>query len=119
MRRDRQVQQLAPAVRSAATSAAGASRKALPARRGILPAVIYLIGGPPRTGKTLLARRLGRRLGIGWLSLDTVRFVLRDLLPDDKRHLIEVVVIDCAPRGVAGRNSLAISGPPAPSVEGG
>jgi hypothetical protein len=44
--------------------------------------VIYLIGGPPRVGKTLLARRLGRRLGIGWLSLDTLRFVLRKLLPE-------------------------------------
>jgi hypothetical protein len=44
--------------------------------------VIYLIGGPPRTGKTLLAQRLGRRLGIGWLSLDTLRFVMRELLPD-------------------------------------
>jgi hypothetical protein len=44
--------------------------------------VIYLIGGPPRTGKTLLARRLGRRLGIGWLSLDTLRFVMRGLLPE-------------------------------------
>jgi hypothetical protein len=46
------------------------------------PPVIYLIGGPPRTGKTLLARRLGRRLGIGWLSLDTLRFVMRDVLPE-------------------------------------
>ena len=44
--------------------------------------MIYLIGGPPRTGKTLLAQRLGRRLGIGWLSLDTLRFVLRGLLPE-------------------------------------
>ena len=44
--------------------------------------MIYLIDGPPRTGKTLLARRLGRRLGIGWLSLDTLRFVLRGLLPE-------------------------------------
>jgi hypothetical protein len=51
-------------------------------RPGILLAVIYLIGGPPRTGKTLLARRLGRCLGIGWLSLDTLRFVLRGLLPE-------------------------------------
>jgi hypothetical protein len=44
--------------------------------------VIYLIGGPPRVGKTRLAQRLGRRLGIGWLSLDTLRFVLRGLLPE-------------------------------------
>ena len=51
-------------------------------RLGILVAVIYLIGGPPRVGKTRLARRLGRRLGIGWLSLDTLRFVLRELLSD-------------------------------------
>lgn len=43
---------------------------------------MYLIGGSPRTGKTLLAKRLAKRLGIGWLSLDTVRFVLRDLVPE-------------------------------------
>ena len=44
--------------------------------------MIYLIGGPPRVGKTRLAQQLGRRLGIGWLSLDTLRFVLRELLPE-------------------------------------
>jgi hypothetical protein len=44
--------------------------------------VIYLVGGAPRVGKTRLAQRLGRQLGIGWLSLDTLRFVMRELLPE-------------------------------------
>ena len=33
--------------------------------------MIYLIGGSPRCGKTTLARRLSKKLGITWLSGDT------------------------------------------------
>lgn len=44
--------------------------------------MIYLIGGAPRTGKTRLARRLSRQLGIGWFPLDTLRFVVRSLVPE-------------------------------------
>lgn len=38
--------------------------------------MIYLIGGAPRSGKTLLAQRLARKLGAGWISTD----LLRDLV---------------------------------------
>jgi hypothetical protein len=37
---------------------------------------VYLLGGPPRCGKTMFAERVGRRRGIGWLSTDTVRDVV-------------------------------------------
>ena len=39
--------------------------------------MIYLIGGPPRTGKTTLAKKLSKRLGISWLSTDTLEVVSR------------------------------------------
>jgi hypothetical protein len=44
--------------------------------------MIYLIGGPPRTGKTRLAQQLSRQLGIGWFPLDTLRYVVRSLVPE-------------------------------------
>jgi len=32
--------------------------------------MIYLIGGAPRAGKTILAQRLSRKLHVGWISTD-------------------------------------------------
>jgi len=43
--------------------------------------VLYLIGGAPRCGKTLLAQRVASALGAGWCSTDTVRDVVTMLLP--------------------------------------
>ena len=37
--------------------------------------MIYLIGGPPRCGKTTLAKRLSKRLKISWISTDTLENV--------------------------------------------
>jgi hypothetical protein len=39
--------------------------------------MIYLIGGAPRTGKTILAQRISARLGIGWISTDLLMEILR------------------------------------------
>jgi 2-phosphoglycerate kinase len=39
--------------------------------------MIYLIGGAPRTGKTILAQRISARLGIGWISTDLLMESLR------------------------------------------
>ncbi|MDX1663315.1 MAG: hypothetical protein R3272_05945 [Candidatus Promineifilaceae bacterium] len=39
--------------------------------------MIYLIGGAPRTGKTILAQRMAARLGIGWMSTDLLVDLLR------------------------------------------
>lgn len=44
--------------------------------------MLYLIGGAPRCGKTLLAQRLASALGAGWCSTDTVRDVVTMLRPD-------------------------------------
>lgn len=43
--------------------------------------MLYLIGGAPRCGKTALAQRAARKLGVGWLSTDTVRDVVNMLNP--------------------------------------
>ncbi len=39
--------------------------------------MIYLIGGAPRVGKSMLAQRLASRLQIGWISTDILYDVLR------------------------------------------
>ncbi len=44
--------------------------------------MLYLIGGAPRCGKTLLAQRVASALGAGWCSTDTVRDVVAMLSPD-------------------------------------
>ena len=43
--------------------------------------MLYLIGGAPRCGKTLLAQRVASALRAGWCSTDTVRDVVTMLLP--------------------------------------
>ena len=37
--------------------------------------MIYLIGGPPKCGKTTLAKRLSKKLGIPWISSDTLEVI--------------------------------------------
>lgn len=39
-------------------------------------AVQYVIGGPPRVGKTKVARALSERGGFGWASVDVLRAIL-------------------------------------------
>lgn len=39
--------------------------------------MIYMIGGAPRVGKTILAQRLAAQLGIGWISTDILEDQLR------------------------------------------
>lgn len=39
--------------------------------------MIYMIGGAPRTGKSILCQKLSARLGIGWISTDLLMEVLR------------------------------------------
>ena len=54
-----------------------------PRRRACrLTSMMRLLGGPPRSGKTLIAQRMARTYGIGWLSTDTVKFLLRDHWPE-------------------------------------
>jgi hypothetical protein len=44
-----------------------------------LESVIYVIGGSPRCGETMLAKRVARRLGIGWISADVLEAIVREL----------------------------------------
>jgi hypothetical protein len=43
---------------------------------------LYLVGGAPRVGKSVLAQRLLEQDGIPWLRTDVIRTVLRRVLPD-------------------------------------
>lgn len=40
--------------------------------------MIYLIGGPPRSGKTTLTKKLAAQLGIGWVSADILESIVRE-----------------------------------------
>ncbi|HCW32113.1 MAG: hypothetical protein UT36_C0002G0009 [Candidatus Peregrinibacteria bacterium GW2011_GWF2_39_17] len=40
--------------------------------------MIYLIGGPPKCGKTTLAKNLSKHLGIQWVASDTLQVVTMD-----------------------------------------
>lgn len=40
--------------------------------------MIYLIGGPPKCGKTTLAKKLSKELGIQWVVSDTLQVVVRE-----------------------------------------
>ena len=44
--------------------------------------MIHLIGGAPRVGKTLLAERVARKLGAGWISTDVLRTTIQVGVPD-------------------------------------
>jgi predicted kinase len=44
--------------------------------------VLYIVGGAPRVGKSVLAQRLLAAEGIPWLPTDVVRTVLRRVLPE-------------------------------------
>jgi predicted kinase len=44
--------------------------------------ILYLVGGAPRVGKSVLAQRLLETEGIPWLPTDAVRTVLRRVLPE-------------------------------------
>lgn len=46
--------------------------------------MIYLIGGPPRTGKTVLAKKLSKKTKIPWLSCDTLDAITQEYTPEEK-----------------------------------
>jgi hypothetical protein len=39
--------------------------------------MLYMIGGAPRTGKTILAQRIAAKLNVGWVSTDVLSAMLR------------------------------------------
>lgn len=48
--------------------------------------MIYLIGGPPRCGKTVLAKKLSKKTKIPWLSCDTLDAITQEYTLEEKRR---------------------------------
>src|SRR5687767_9042016 len=46
---------------------------------------VYLIGGPPKCGKTTLAKKLSKQTSIPWISADTLQNIVRAYTPKDQR----------------------------------
>ena len=46
--------------------------------------MIYLIGGPPKCGKTTLAKKLASEFQISWISADTLQNIARVYIPKEK-----------------------------------
>lgn len=46
--------------------------------------MIYLIGGPPKCGKTTLAKKISKKFGIPWISADTLQIVARAYMNKDE-----------------------------------
>jgi len=45
---------------------------------------VYLIGGPPKCGKTTLAKTLSKRLSIPWISADTLQNIASVYIPEEE-----------------------------------
>jgi len=79
--------------------------------------LIYLIGGAPRSGKSILGQQIAARLGIGWISTDLLMEVLRvknvegtiDRWNADSEAIAAAAewLFPCLERFVAGVSSLA------------
>lgn len=49
--------------------------------------MIYLIGGAPRTGKSIISNLLMQELSISWLSTDVLRTVIHDVTPAEEQAI--------------------------------
>lgn len=47
--------------------------------------MIYLVGGAPRTGKSIISNLLMRQLSVSWLSTDVLRTVINDVTSPEER----------------------------------
>lgn len=50
--------------------------------------MIYLIGGPPKCGKTTLAKKLAREQHIPWISADTLQNIVWAYMPKEKHSTL-------------------------------
>ena len=50
--------------------------------------MIYLIGGPPKCGKTTLAKKLAQAYQIPWISADTLQNIVWAYTPKEKRSAL-------------------------------
>ena len=46
--------------------------------------MIYLIGGPPKCGKTTLSKNLSKKLGIPWVSTDALQNTVKPYVPEEE-----------------------------------
>jgi len=47
--------------------------------------MIYLIGGPPKCGKTTLARELSRKIKVPWIAVDTLQSIVWAYMDKEER----------------------------------
>lgn len=47
--------------------------------------MLYLIGGAPRVGKSVIAKQLMKETGAPWLSTDVLRSVISEVVPEESR----------------------------------
>jgi adenylate kinase family enzyme len=45
---------------------------------------VYLIGGPPKCGKTTLAKIMSKRFSIPWISADTLQNIASVYIPEEE-----------------------------------
>lgn len=50
--------------------------------------MIYLIGGPPKCGKTTLAKKLSKEYNIPWISADTLQNIIKVYTPKEKHKIL-------------------------------
>jgi len=50
--------------------------------------MIYLIGGPPKCGKTTLAKKLANKFQIPWISADTLQNIVWSYTPKEKHAVL-------------------------------
>ena len=50
--------------------------------------MIYLIGGPPKCGKTTLAKELSEKYNISWISADTLQNIVKAYTPKEKHKTL-------------------------------
>ena len=48
--------------------------------------IVILIGGAPTIGKTYLAKKIGKDLGLPWISTDTIRDQMRKTIEDRSKY---------------------------------
>jgi 2-phosphoglycerate kinase len=49
---------------------------------------VYLIGGPPKSGKTSLAKRMSKERGIPWISSDTLENIVWAYTPKEQHAIL-------------------------------
>lgn len=69
--------------------------------------MIYLIGGPPRCGKTILAKRLSNQLKTSWISVDTLESIVSQYI--DQKDIGKLMPKNILRRNTNNSNDLMYS----------